>query len=432
MGLETNCLACHPDQHQGKFGGDCTSCHGFASWKELARTSAFPHDRTRFPLRGKHAELACASCHDPVQAWGKKPAFERCGSCHADPHAGTATLAGKTVDCASCHDERSFRSSTFTVARHAKTGYPLTGKHASVACRSCHTRPEGAKAAKLGSAGVELHPVHETCTSCHGQAHGRQLSDLPGGGACESCHTVEGWRPSTFTVSDHAKLAFPLEGAHRDAQCRSCHGPKRSGLPPLPDRKTTGSAGVMLALGDGACEDCHQDSHRGRFAAAGSDPFPDCRSCHDMQSFHATTVDVAFHDRFSYPLRGAHRAVPCFLCHGELEHTPAPSTLVAAGVQVPELPFAGHRSECESCHADPHGGQFTAGTDAKPCASCHDETTFHPAVRFDHDRDSRFPLAGAHERVPCAKCHPSGTGRDGTRQVLYTPLDPTCRSCHGA
>lgn len=431
LGLRTECLACHPNQHEGKFGTECASCHGLSGWKQLVQTDAFPHDRTRFPLRGKHAQVPCASCHDPVQAWGTKPAFDRCGSCHADPHAGTATLAGKPVDCASCHDETGFRTSTFTVARHARTGYPLAGKHATVVCRSCHTGPEGASASKLGSAGVRMHPAHEACASCHPAAHGEQLTSREDGGACESCHTVDGWRPSLFTASEHAALPFPLEGAHREASCRSCHGPERPGLPALPGRKTTGSAGVMLALEEAACQDCHQDAHRGRYTSAEGGAFSECASCHSTESFHATRVDVAFHDRFEYPLRGAHRAVPCFLCHGELQHEPAPSTLVQAGTPVPDLPFSGSRKECESCHQDPHGGQFAAGTDATPCAACHDESTFRPAVRFDHDRDSRFALAGAHERVPCGKCHPAGTSGEGKRQVLYKPLDPTCRSCHG-
>jgi len=56
---------------------------------------------------------------------------------------------------------------------------------------------------------------------------------------------------------------------------------------------------------------------------------------------------------------------------------------------------------------------------------------FRPATRFDHDRDAKFRLAGAHERVPCRKCHPEGRTADGKPQTLYKPLAVTCQSCHG-
>ena len=97
---------------------------------------AFDHDRTRYPLRGKHATVACDGCHDFRTARGKRPPFASCGACHTDAHAGTATLAGRPADCAECHDVGGFAPSTFTAARHRDTRYPLEGKHASVACSS--------------------------------------------------------------------------------------------------------------------------------------------------------------------------------------------------------------------------------------------------------------------------------------------------------
>lgn len=432
LGLESRCAACHQDPHRGELGTECAKCHRATSWKEVADSKTFPHQLTRFPLRGKHASVACASCHDPVKAWGKKPRFDRCDSCHRDPHAGTATLAGARVDCASCHDEGGWSPSTFTVKQHKKTAYPLEGKHASVTCRSCHPGPKpGAKAsASLGRTGVNLRPAHAACRDCHPAAHGNQLASRPDKGACESCHTVAGWKPSTFTTAAHDRLAFPLEGAHAGVACRNCHGPVRPGLPPLPAAKVTGPAKVMLALPETACRDCHADPHGNRYPAGS--PLGDCRTCHSTTSFHRSLVDVSLHARFSYPLEGAHRAAPCVLCHKELDHPPAGSTLIGAPRGLPKLPFSGNRSRCRDCHRNPHGNQFTEGKGAKDCESCHDTTTFRPAVRFDHDRDARFPLAGAHERVPCARCHPTGSDASGRPRVLYKPLASACQSCHGA
>ena len=49
-------------------------------------------------------------------------------------------LAGKPAgDCAVCHDVRAFRPSTWPVAEHQRTKYPLDGAHALAACEKCHT-----------------------------------------------------------------------------------------------------------------------------------------------------------------------------------------------------------------------------------------------------------------------------------------------------
>jgi hypothetical protein len=60
LGLTAECLTCHQDPHRGSFGPDCASCHSFQSWTRLANATAFPHDRTRFPLKGRHAQVECA------------------------------------------------------------------------------------------------------------------------------------------------------------------------------------------------------------------------------------------------------------------------------------------------------------------------------------------------------------------------------------
>jgi hypothetical protein len=437
LGLPTDCLSCHQDPHRGSFGPDCASCHGFQSWGQLANATTFPHDRTRFPLRGRHARVECAKCHDPVKAWGKKPAFAQCSSCHEDAHAGTAILAGAKVDCASCHNEMGYRPSTYTVAQHEKSAYALLGKHKTVPCGSCHTRTEKPSGTgRRGTAGVDLRPAHQACRSCHSDAHGRQLAAREDKGACESCHTVEGWTPTTVTAAGHAPLRFPLDGAHVEAECRSCHGPNRKGLPNLPGPEVLGNAGVLLAFPEITCQSCHVDAHEGRYtgnevSGKPSPDFADCRSCHTTWSFHATLVDVSLHARFSYPLEGAHRAVPCVLCHRELGHSPAASTLLKAGNQVPRLLFHEQRTQCSQCHETPHGDQFTLGKGAKACEGCHDVTTFRPATRFDHNRDASFSLAGAHERVPCRRCHPTRADANGKGQVLYKPLAANCESCHG-
>lgn len=412
LGLETKCVTCHKDPHAGTLGTACESCHGIEGWKPA---TGFDHARTSYPLTGKHAQVACAKCHgkpasettraavDPKRL--KPVAHTECSACHADPHKGSLGVA-----CSSCHMTSSFKSLNAKSFRHDKTRFPLLGAHAAVACEKCHTKPGGGALPK---------PPFAACLDCHAQVHGTQLAGRADKGACESCHTVNGWRPSTYTAAQHASLRLPLEGAHEKTECRACHVVAKTATQEL------GSAKVQLAWTEVACERCHVDPHKGRWATATGG----CRSCHDLNSFHRAGVDVAAHDKFSYPLKGAHRALPCVACHAELGHDPARSTLVSGPVGVPALPFDQKRSACRDCHRNPHGASFE-DPGAKDCAGCHDEQTFVPATRFNHDRDSRFPLKGAHAKVACRSCHPIATGSDGKTFVMYRPLDTACRSCH--
>src|SRR5262249_14122271 len=58
-------------------------------------------------------------------------------------------------------------------------------------------------------------------------------------------------------------------------------------------------------------------------------------------------------------------------------------------------------------------------------------------LKFDHGKDSRFPLTGKHAEVGCAACHRPVTQRTGAGAaattitfVRWKPLDVTCASCH--
>ncbi len=65
VGLTNACADCHEHSHGSQFvqNGvtDCTRCHNLDGW---AMTD-FDHDKTRFKLEGKHAEVACEKCHVP-------------------------------------------------------------------------------------------------------------------------------------------------------------------------------------------------------------------------------------------------------------------------------------------------------------------------------------------------------------------------------
>jgi len=416
------CSDCHRDVHEGRLGPACAKCHSVEGFDRLPAPGGFDHELTRYPLRGGHRKLECAECHELAGARVARPRFATCDSCHSDPHSGRATLAGKKVDCAACHRVEDFRSSTYDAARHDSSKYPLRGRHRQVKCLECHPRnpPEPAL----------LRPAHELCTDCHRDAHGGQLAATPRGEGCESCHRVDGWKPSTFTIGNHADAGYPLEGRHLELECAACHGPLRAGLPPLPGPDKLGRARIALVLAQTNCIACHVDPHLGRFEPGGERPVDEsCNSCHTMTVFRPATVDARAHERLGYALDGAHRAVPCVACHEELALPPSDSSLLLARERL-VLGFGAEHGRCSDCHADAHGAQFAERTDLGACDSCHGLDSFVPAPRFDHDRDSAFRLKGAHENVPCLKCHPLGSDASGRETVSYRPIPRECKSCH--
>jgi hypothetical protein len=162
---------------------------------------------------------------------------------------------------------------------------------------------------------------------------------------------------------------------------------------------TPGTAGVVAMRPVTAdCATCHVDAHGKKYTR--------CTDCHDVRGFSPSTIDVATHAHYRFPLTGAHRAVLCAQCHTEMRHAPVASTLVAlARWAGPPLRFAAPAGGCAGCHQSVHGTQFAARPDRGACESCHDMDAFRPARRFDHNRDAGFSLKGAHANVLCDRCH---------------------------
>lgn len=87
-GLSMNCNTCHEDIHFGQFENngitDCSGCHNTSAFKPAA---LFNHEKTSFPLDGRHKVLACAKCHVPVNKKGVsfvlyKTGKTKCEDCH--------------------------------------------------------------------------------------------------------------------------------------------------------------------------------------------------------------------------------------------------------------------------------------------------------------------------------------------------------------
>ena len=222
----------------------CSACHTPEGWGDVK----FVHERTGFPLSGKHAQVACRKCH--VVDF-KQPLPRSCSACHRDVHGGYAG-----IQCASCHDTDGWKS-RFDADAHRRTNFPLQGRHALLPCEQCHGDRRDRSFARPTVACWECHQADLTSASARGVDH----SAFPGYPqlACLGCHGFWRWSPATF--SGHG-ACFPISsGNHAGIPCMQCHVT-------LP---------VPLAIG--SCT---------------STPYPSCTRCHpcakhpSVQSFVCT------------------------------------------------------------------------------------------------------------------------------------------------
>lgn len=441
---ERACWRCH-HEHQGR-------AFPLIDWGKGGKKE-FEHANAGFELRGKHAKVDCARCHDPRlvsdpavrEVLAAQPgrvtllgAPQACGACHFDEHRGQLG-----ADCQRCHGEEGW-----TPARrfeHARSRYPLTGKHARLECARCHRREEepartaapGMTAPIRPSVFLKYRPIpFEGCADCHKDPHQDRF-----GPGCRSCHDTTDWKKVIGAGAQrtfHEKTRYPLRGAHVEARCEACHGP-------FPGMKVPQYKGLAFAR----CADCHADAHAGQLRAptAPAGPAPartaageapaagSCDRCHTVQGWLPVRFELADHDALPYRLEGAHRAVACALCHPKDPRLAArvPATVKAdlerrrrplkVSLAVLAVPRAG---DCRTCHRDPHAGQLDArAKDERGCATCHGLESFGK-VRFDHQTDSRFALTGKHEKAACASCHRP----DAKGVVRYRPVATACAACH--
>ena len=321
------CTACHKDPHGGAIQARCESCHSTVSWKQLNPGESFNHSRTKFALNGKHARLACSACHKTTD-FSQPVAHGRCLDCHKDPHRGQFAARADGGDCGACHNEDSFLRSTFTVASHQKTGYPLKGKHATAACAKCHP---GVKAER------NYYPAHGNCAACHKDAHQGQFASTRWEGRCGDCHNEESFRPSLFTLALHNRTGFALSGAHVAVACRDCH--VKAGT------QTDGA--WQFHFSNEACSSCHADPHGFRTDFAGR-AVRRCDACHSVATWERTAPFN--HDATKFPLRGAHRTAGCLECHKPRTQADGTRSIV----------FAAAPSPCRECHEDAHADSSAA------------------------------------------------------------------------
>ena len=388
LGQTTACASCHKDFHNGTLGATCQTCHPTSvPFKETKK--GFDHGKTKYPLTGAHAKLTCETCHKTKGEY-RVARYAACDDCHKNPHQ--PPLAGT---CASCHNTETFKKlAEGQKFDHGKTVYPLLGKHAAVACQTCHVKPAAV-----------VHLKYKLCADCHSDPHKPLFPKED----CASCHTESGFKPGKF---DHnAKTKFALDGKHATTPCADCHkAAAAQAKVPLAQRV------VDFRGAKTECAACHVDVHKGKLG-------PTCQTCHNTTSFKLSKFE---HPRQPAFFLGAHKDVACDKCHlPEPGSAGGPVKGIAAPVVARQ--YKDTSFKCATCHKDPHLGQV--GVD---CASCHGITKGFKPDLFVHTR-SKFALTGKHEVTPCAKCHTKQTGKfpagNGTA-VRLTGISSECRNCH--
>lgn len=385
LGAKTDCASCHEDPHKGRLGETCTDCHSERGWDQVANIK---ENHPGVSLGGGHSKVKCETCHDKGNTVNPS-AGTTCVSCHEQVHE--AKFGNR---CQNCHASIRWTRLPRRVGlkAHSSTPFPLKGQHARVACKNCH-RP------RLPANKRYRQLKFGKCNDCHRDVHRGEFAKFEGKGECSTCHEEHGFWPTLFSVENHTRTAFPLEGKHQAVPCSQCHESKR------PRRN--------LRLEANTCNDCHANPHGDQFAAEMKQG--GCAQCHSAAGWDAPRIDHSV-----WPLTGSHASTPCASCH-----TPSKADRrKGKGATYQDAP-----RECAGCHEDVHAGQFRLTEPNRECAVCHNTDAFE-IESFDHDTLVGYPLEGAHATIECAACHKPEKLRNRTKAVRYRLGYRECADCH--
>ena len=157
-----------------------------AAWAQGAG-STFDHTATGYPLRGKHEEVRCETCHLRGIFRGTP---RDCVGCHVQNNPrGALEMPSRHVQtlqsCDSCHSVRGFSGATFSHFGVSPGG-----------CNGCHLSGIRAPAKPLGHMATA-----DSCDQCHGISAFLPAAALPDnhikfrtGASCSACHTNEDWK----------------------------------------------------------------------------------------------------------------------------------------------------------------------------------------------------------------------------------------------
>jgi hypothetical protein len=334
-----------------------------------------------------HAKIEgeCASCHDRSDR-NRQAAL--CAGCHENIAEDLRTqqgfhgrlIGGERMQCRACHSEHQGRDADIVRFVPEQFDHSRT----DFALQDMHAAlPCGS----CHAADKRFRDAPSGCHDCHrdDEPHAGKL-----GTDCASCHETSAWSRIRF---DHGRTDFPLNGRHDGLACAACHLQNR--YEGTPQR----------------CVSCHapDDPHRGSRG-------DDCGKCHTTAQWATRKFDHAGETGFA--LDGAHAQTACTGCH-------------TSGRMQDPIP-----KDCHGCHKaqDAHAGRFGV-----ECATCHDAIRWRQ-THFDHAREAKFELLGAHAELDCHACHSAAVSKQKLARecvachrgndVHAGRLGAECESCH--
>jgi hypothetical protein len=325
------------------------------------------------------------------------------------PEPGPRSLAHKDlgafpVGCNKCHD--------------AGMGVP------DEKCLACHTHQALRDRIKAGKGFHATDDVKaKKCKECHAE----HKEEPPGSG--KGRRTTIDWKPFGGSKKNfnHRLTGWPLDGAHRFQECEKCHSTK------YPESKLPTYLGMR-----GECTTCHYGTKQDK-GVGGYMPHKwtdvartDCKLCHNFTNFQVANLGATKfdHDKTDFPLVGFHQRNKCIQCHKDNLET---------------FEVKKEFTDCKACHEDSHRSVISA---SRKCEKCHSMKTSFRKTKFDHGKETRFPLVGKHEKNACKDCHKLDSppekpkiaciGCHGTASTISKTKDPhhdrfgkePCEGCH--
>ncbi len=383
VGVE--CVDCHQDNYQATtapnhaeagYSTDCEQCHKMDAFSWSG--ADFAH--TTFPLTQGHDINDCSRCHtDPTDY---SNISSDCIACHEINYNETTNPNHQqlnfSTNCTECHSTHpGWQPAEF---KDHDNLFPIySGEHAGewAVCTDCHTSPDNY--ALFTCITAQCHEKNDTDGE-HNEVGGYVYESV----ACLQCHP-SGSGEGGF---NHSISSFPLNGAHLDAECASCHADGYTGTPTN-------------------CVDCHLPDYTGSVNPGHVEIglSEDCASCHTADpGWQPATFNV--HNNY-YALTGAHNTIAndCATCHnGDYVNT---------------------ANTCVGCHEEnfnqttnPNHSAIGLTTD---CEICHTTQAGWQPASFDNHNDF-YQLSGAHAAIAsnCVDCHNGD----------YNSTPNTCVGCH--
>jgi hypothetical protein len=278
------------------------------------------HDRTNFPLTGKHRSLACRECHINLVFEGTPT---DCEVCHWQRRQDDRYSLRLGTRCADCHTPFSWKKVDPALWSHeTNVGFRLEGIHRTLDCEACH-----------GSAGFTAQ--QPDCFGCHESDYNgtREPNHAQAGfpTSCPSCHDQRAWHNASFNHTSN----FVLRGRHASAACSDCHknGVYQGTSPEcischLADYNGTTDPNHSSAGFPTNCDQCHGTSFSGWSGANFDHPFPissgrhavACSECHQTSDFRVFSClgcheQASTNSHHSGVTGYSYNSTACYSCH---------------------------------------------------------------------------------------------------------------------